>query len=78
MLSKQEKDWIASQVETPFVHEFSRDEKLQMLSDLQDCELFETFLAYKHSTAKRFGLEGGETVVPGLQVCHNSQAVPFL
>ena len=30
--------------------------------------MFETFLANKYSSAKRFGLEGGETLIPGMKM----------
>jgi len=46
-----------------------------MLQDLAEGELFEKFLATKHNTAKRFGLEGAESLIPGLQamIDHGSQ-----
>jgi len=37
------------------------------LRDLADAELFEKFLAIKFPTSKRFGLEGAESLIPGLQ-----------
>jgi len=79
MLSKAEKDWIASQVEskfdTDFTREFTREQKLSIMSDLIDSEYFEKFLSMKYSTAKRFGLEGGESIIPGLKtmMLHGSE-----
>mmetsp|Transcript_11184 Transcript_11184/g.22273 ORF Transcript_11184/g.22273 Transcript_11184/m.22273 type:complete len:901 (+) Transcript_11184:691-3393(+) len=67
MLNKEEKVWIATFLEAPFQIPFTNEEKLKMLQDLARSELFEKFLSLKHSTAKRFGLEGGEAVIPGLQ-----------
>jgi hypothetical protein len=32
--------------------------------------MFENFLSTKYTAAKRFGLEGGETLIPGMKVRH--------
>lgn len=67
MLSKEEKVWLASHVEAARQPVLAPDEKKTVLRDLADSELFEAFLAVKHATAKRFGMEGAEAVLPGLQ-----------
>ncbi len=67
MLSKDEKVWIASFLESGATPQLSSEEKKEILQDLAKGELFELFLSRKHSTAKRFGLEGGESLIPGLQ-----------
>jgi 2-oxoglutarate dehydrogenase E1 component len=68
MLSKEEKDWIASRVEVfgPMFR-FTPEEKRQIWNFTAEAELFEKFLSYKYATAKRFGLEGGESIIPGIQ-----------
>lgn len=66
MLSKDEKFWIGNNLENES-KPLTRDQKYQILHDLAEGELFERFLATKHNTAKRFGLEGGESLIPGLQ-----------
>ena len=68
ILSKEEKDWIASRVEIfgP-MYRFAPAEKRVIMHDLAEGELFEKFLSYKFATAKRFGLEGAESVIAGLQ-----------
>lgn len=48
--------------------ELSKEEKLWIYTHLSHAELFEGYLARKEKTAKRFGLEGGETCLPVL-VC---------
>lgn len=75
MLSRDEKFWIGNILENEAERPFSVHEKKQILRDLAEGELFETFLAKKHNTAKRFGLEGGESLIPGLQamIDHGSQ-----
>jgi len=67
MLSKEEKVWLASHIEAARQSSFAPEEKKRILRDLADSELFEAFLAVKHATAKRFGMEGAEAVLPGLQ-----------
>jgi 2-oxoglutarate dehydrogenase E1 component len=38
-----------------------------MLDRLAWSEMFENFLSTKYTAAKRFGLEGGETLIPGMK-----------
>lgn len=67
MLAYDEKVWIAAHLESDYQPQLEREEKLQILRHLAEGELFEAFLSKKHSTAKRFGLEGGDSLIPGLQ-----------
>jgi len=75
MISKEEKVWIGSIVESPFRSTVTKEQQIMMLEGLARAELFEKFLSMKHSTAKRFGLEGGESIIPGIQalVEHGSE-----
>lgn len=66
ILSKVEKDWISERIEKEF-SPFAVEQKRTILRDLADAELFEKFLAIKFPTSKRFGLEGAESLIPGLQ-----------
>ncbi len=43
---------------------FSKEERLKMLQDLMEAELFETFIHTKYPGQTRFSLEGGETLIP--------------
>lgn len=61
-------NWIREKIETIDPPKFSQKEKLQILDRLAWSEMFETYLANKYSSAKRFGLEGGETLIPGMKV----------
>jgi 2-oxoglutarate dehydrogenase E1 component len=40
-----------------------------MLDRLAWSEMFESFCANKYTAAKRFGLEGAETLIPGMKAC---------
>ena len=59
--------WIRDRIETSQKHQFSTDEKLKILERLTDGDHFERFLAKKYTTAKRFGLEGCEALIPGMK-----------
>lgn len=61
--------WIQGQMENPANHRrLSRDEQLRILTKLNDAELFEQFIHRKFLGAKRFSLEGGETLIPLLDL----------
>ena len=60
-------NWIRERVETATPPVFSKPEKLQIFDRLAYADHFERFLANKFNTAKRFGLEGAEALVPGLK-----------
>lgn len=61
-------NWLREKIETIDPPQFSQKEKLQILDRVAWSEMFETFLANKYSSAKRFGLEGGETLIPGMKI----------
>ncbi len=46
---------------------FSKEERLKMLEDLMQAELFESFIHTKYPGQTRFSLEGGETLIPILR-----------
>jgi len=46
---------------------YTPDRKIHILDRLAWSEMFESFLANKFAAAKRFGLEGCETLVPGMK-----------
>ncbi len=59
----EQKRWIQQHVELPEVA-LTREEKLRVLHKLNQAEAFETFLHTKYVGHKRFGLEGGESLIP--------------
>jgi 2-oxoglutarate dehydrogenase E1 component len=62
-----QKDWIQRKMENG-MRTFSAAEKKSILESLIKAENFETFLSVKYPGAKRFGLEGGESMMPALDV----------
>lgn len=63
---KQRMDWCMTQVEV-HVDTPSKETTRQILERLDFATTFESTLATKFGTAKRFGLEGLETLIPGMK-----------
>jgi 2-oxoglutarate dehydrogenase E1 component len=55
-------------VENPAWLKYSKERKLHIFERLCFADTFEKFLQNKYNTVKRFGLNGGESVIPGLKV----------
>lgn len=70
--SRDKCDWIRERVEIPTPFKFSKEQKHQILDRLMWASLFESFLASKFPNDKRFGLEGGESLVPGMKTLIDS------
>ncbi|EGO56803.1 2-oxoglutarate dehydrogenase E1 component mitochondrial precursor [Neurospora tetrasperma FGSC 2508] len=60
-------DWLRERLEIPQPFKYSIDEKRRILDRLIWSSSFESFLATKYPNDKRFGLEGCETLVPGMK-----------
>lgn len=58
-------DWLRDRIENP-IHDSALDRttQLRILTKLTDAELLETFLHRKFLGAKRFSLEGAESLIP--------------
>ena len=63
----EERKWIQAHVEVPPLRA-GHDEQIRILSKLNVAEAFETFLQTKFVGQKRFSLEGGEALIPLLDV----------
>ncbi|CAM3488060.1 2-oxoglutarate dehydrogenase E1 component [Aquirufa ecclesiirivi] len=69
------KEWLRNKIEkealsfTPSI-----DEKKQILQKLNEAVVFENFLGTKYLGQKRFGLEGGESTIAGLDAIINRAA----
>ncbi len=63
------KDWLQVRMETSQNRcELGRDEQIRIFTKLTDAEVFEAFLQKKFVGAKRFSLEGGESLIPLLDL----------
>ena len=60
-------NWLRDKIETPAPTQFNRERREVIFDRLAWSTLFENFLATKWTSAKRFGLEGGETLIPGMK-----------
>jgi 2-oxoglutarate dehydrogenase E1 component len=60
-------DWIRERIEIPQPYYYSTDERRRILDRLIWSSSFESFLSTKYPNDKRFGLEGCETLVPGMK-----------
>jgi 2-oxoglutarate dehydrogenase E1 component len=64
---REQCDWLRERIEIPQPIKYSVDEKRRILDRLIWSSSFENFLATKFPNDKRFGLEGAETLVPGMK-----------
>ena len=60
-------NWIRERVENPNFLKVDKEKKVHIVERLCFADTFETFLANKFNTTKRFGLDGGEAIVPALK-----------
>ncbi|NLI19036.1 MAG: multifunctional oxoglutarate decarboxylase/oxoglutarate dehydrogenase thiamine pyrophosphate-binding subunit/dihydrolipoyllysine-residue succinyltransferase subunit [Actinomycetales bacterium] len=67
MADPAQRAWMQARLETPFTKP-SNEQQLQILHKLNEAEAFETFLQTKFVGQKRFSLEGGESLIPMLDV----------
>ncbi len=66
----EEKSWLQQRIEGPDKFDenaFTNEGKLAILSKLIEAETFERFLHKRFPGTKRFGLDGGEAMVPALE-----------
>ncbi len=63
-----QKAWIQERIETERNHtEFTPEGKRAILKRLTVAEMFERFLDKRYTGTKRFGLDGGESLIPALE-----------
>lgn len=65
--SLEQCNWIRKKFESPGVMNYSAEEKRLILARLTRATGFEVFLAKKFQSEKRFGLEGGEMMIPAMK-----------
>jgi len=63
------REWLQTRMEATQNHvALGHDEQIKLLTDLTDAEIFEQFLHTSFVGAKRFSLEGGESLIPMMQL----------
>ncbi len=67
MRSPAKVNWIRRKVENPAWLKYNKSKKLHIYERLAYADTFEKFLQNKYNTVKRFGLNGGEAIIPGLK-----------
>ena len=64
----EERAWIQQNMEgVDFKADYSPELKRKVYKDLVEAEGFETYLQMKHTGTKRFGLDGGESLIPFME-----------
>jgi len=64
---EDQKNWIRHKLETPGAIKLADRDKRKLLARISRASSFESFLAKKWPSAKRFGLEGVEVLIPALK-----------
>ncbi len=68
MSSPEEKAWIQQRIEEPRNQtDFTEKGKIAILERLTAAESFEQFLAKKYPGTKKFGVDGGEVLIPAIE-----------
>jgi 2-oxoglutarate dehydrogenase E1 component len=68
MQELEQRQWIQARIEVPRNQtEFTREGKRAILDRLTVAETLERFLDRRYTGTKRFGLEGGEALIPALE-----------
>jgi 2-oxoglutarate dehydrogenase E1 component len=60
-------NWIRERLENPRWLNYDKEKKTHIFERLCFADTFENFLSNKFNTTKRFGLDGGEAIVPALK-----------
>lgn len=67
-------DWLTTEMEKNFSKPLPIEKRKRILEKLNQGVIFEKFLNTKYIGQKRFGLEGGENTIPGLDTIINTAA----
>ena len=68
LVDPDEKNWLQERIESPRAQtSYTRDEKIDILTRLNAAEIFEQFLHKKYPGTKRFGVDGGEALIPCIE-----------
>ncbi|GJP55325.1 hypothetical protein CLOM_g14297 [Closterium sp. NIES-68] len=64
---REQCNWLRDKIETPAKRKYGKQRRQVILDRLIWSSEFENFIANKWGAAKRFGLEGCETLIPGMK-----------
>ncbi|KAJ3342437.1 2-oxoglutarate dehydrogenase E1 component, partial [Kappamyces sp. JEL0680] len=64
---REQCDWLRSKFEIPSKYKYTKEQKISILDRLMWSDHFEKFVSTKFPSEKRFGLEGCETLIPGMK-----------
>ena len=64
---REQCDWLREKIEKIKPYNFDNNAKVMLYDRLAWATMFEHFLSNKFTAAKRFGLEGAETLIPGMK-----------
>lgn len=64
---REQCNWLRDKIETQVPGRYGSQRRIAILDRLMWATNFENFLAHKWTAAKRFGLEGCETLIPGMK-----------
>ncbi|XP_044021317.1 2-oxoglutarate dehydrogenase, mitochondrial-like [Aphidius gifuensis] len=67
-------DWLRNKFEIPGAWELSADHRKSIWMNLMKAVTFESYLAKKYGSEKRFGLEGCESFVPAIVQCFETSS----
>lgn len=67
MLDRDQCNWIRTKIEHLVKEEDSKAKRIHILERLAFSVVFERFLGNKYNTTKRFGLDGAESLIPGMK-----------
>ncbi|KAH7489184.1 2-oxoglutarate dehydrogenase, mitochondrial [Phytophthora ramorum] len=73
MLGREQCNWIRAKMEHLVKDEESKEKKMHILERLAFSVVFERFLGNKYNTTERFGLDGTESLIPGLKIRNQAQ-----
>ena len=69
----EQKDWIQRRIENDHgSFGLSKDDKKSIWNTLVEVEAFEQFLQVKYQSTKRFSVQGGDAMLPGLEAIINA------
>lgn len=60
-------NWLRQRIENPRFLHYDKEMKQHIFERLCFADTFENFLSQKFNTTKRFGLDGGESIIPALK-----------